>query len=394
MKTLNNIVEFYEGIKQNDFFPGTVFVVDYIAKIEDELNSQNQLFFDLIEKMTSENKISKKSLQISFIKLCDIYLDIEAELNNHLFPKIENTPLFRYEIKFEESLLTKAFSSISILNAIASIYSYLDKYFTDEIKFEKELKASTYIPPYINEIGYIKYIYSKLISYDSLEKEFYNDKNHQICKIDEFLNGLPSDIEIRLPIDLYKRITQNEEDYSESENEPNRLQSILNSAGFLSLEANSIDAFIEKLNLESKSKLNEENEFIKYKPIPLFSISDSFKKDISGYDYTKDFFYSLRDSFKLLSDETKLSEFRMLFEDISKMPKITITDSKKFVAIIKFLKANKIVNPHFQYLKLLTNYFIEPNKKQIEYISLLGSKRKLTIKEEKQLKELFNKSCS
>jgi len=121
---------------------------------------------------------------------------------------------------------------------------------------------------------------------------------------------------------------------------------------------------------------------------------DSFKKEISSNDYINDLFYSLRDNFKLLNEKTKLSEFKTLFKVHVIMNKIIVEDSKKLLSIIKLLKKNHILKPHYQYIKLMVNCFEEPNGKLIETKSLYGSKYILTLDEETKLKNLFHQLSS
>ncbi len=59
----------------------------------------------------------------------------------------------------------------------------------------------SYVPDYFDNEGYMRHIYEKLVSEDCLEKEFYNQSEYQVQKIEEFLLLIPSSIMVGLPID-------------------------------------------------------------------------------------------------------------------------------------------------------------------------------------------------
>jgi hypothetical protein len=127
---------------------------------------------------------------------------------------------------------------------------------------------------------------------------------------------------------------------------------------------------------------------------PLFKLEEKYLNNRSKNDYVKDLFYSLKDNFNLISKDTKLSQFRNLFTDCELTEKIEVIDSKKLVAIIKFLKNQNIIQPHYKYMVKITKCFYEPNEKEITVTSLGGSKHILNFKEEIQIKNLFNISKS
>ncbi|WP_321285807.1 hypothetical protein [uncultured Sunxiuqinia sp.] len=392
MKDLFEIIDFYQGIKDKNLFPESVFRDEIYHQIDKDIDQKNNDFFNLVKRNSTKKDFGYKSLEFILSDLSKIHHEISHELTSRIIPQVENTPLFRYEIKFQNTPLTLAFSKVAIIEGISEIYWFLEDHFSADIKLGDKLMTYRFDPPYVDEVGYIKHVYLKFLDDDFFKNELYNYKHYWVGKIDEFLKYLPSKINVSLPIDyLTSRLGEREENESDDTRQRNKLQDYLNSVGVISEGKDPLDSLLEELAEESKKRAKEVDlVFVKRKP--LLNIMDSYKKELSGIDYIKDLYYSLKDYFELLPKNSSLSHFRLLFEDSVLPQKIEVSDAKKILAVIKFLKKNGIVKPHYKFQTLMTENFIEQNGKLIPINYLHGSKTQLTPKEERQLRNLFGLS--
>ena len=380
MQNYTEILNYYKSlISKGDLFNEAPFTDEGLHLIDKDIENQNQDFFDLLLNLSYSDDFNYKSLKIVFNQLSELYWDLHGDFVNHQINIHENTPLFRFPIKFDGSQVNKILSDLSILGGISKIYWYLETNFSREVELGEKLMPLSYVPAYFDNEGYMRHIYEKLVSEDCLGKEFYNHAEYQVQKIGEFLQLIPSNVMVGLPIDY-----------------PNTLRN--------DNTVNSIEhAFFIDFFLWSNSHLDifEDEEYngldIEEIPTtivvaerkPLFSFIGIYEIKNKENDFEKLLFESLKESFKILSGNARLSQFRRLFKHCELSSKIEVHDSKKLVAIIKSLKVNCIIKPHNQYLLLMTNCFIEPNGQAISVKSLRGSKKTIDPKEENQLKNLF-----
>ena len=97
MKSLTEIVDFYDALESRDLFSESAFSMDEFQKTEEFINKKNKEFYEFIENLLVLNKFSYKSLQITFERLSDIYRQCKHRLESYHIPNIENTPIFRYK---------------------------------------------------------------------------------------------------------------------------------------------------------------------------------------------------------------------------------------------------------------------------------------------------------
>jgi hypothetical protein len=380
MQSILEILDFYKSLRNaGDLFKGSPFSDHCLYQIEEDIRNKNQEFFGLIFRLAHTNDFNYKVLEITFNELTGIYWEIDGELKKFKINALENTPLFKFKIKFDGALLTSTMSEICILNGISEIYFYLETNFSKELNLKERLIRSNYVPAYLDKEGYLRHIYYKLIRIDSLETEFYNYKEYQVQKISEFLQIIPSDILVGLPIDYRQTLMNEDQNYSVND------ENVINF--FIESEIMP-DTLLEVDDMESEVKISSEVQFTP-KSRSLLNFIGVYVEKNNENDLTKDFFYSLRDYFMLFPQETSLSTFRKLFIQGELEEKIVVSDSKKLVAIIKFLKAKNILSTHNHYLEKITYCFIEANNKNINVKSLHGSKRILNLNEEKKLNNLF-----
>jgi len=414
MEILFKIVEFYESIKCKDLFRESIYSDESWHKISELIANKNTEFIKLIELSTLRNDFGYKAIEIILNKLSIIHQDLSFDLLNKNIPRVENTPLFKFKIEFNSSYLTIVLSQMAIIEGISNLYMYLDLHFSKEINLGKRLMPYSYCPAYIDEKGYISHIYCKFLNDDFLKDELYNHNEYWVKKIDEFLHMLPDEIKICLPINYKSNLSNIHSNQFDIEDPLLNLQNELNILGVNYCNENGLNKILNKLkdngiiitpegSTSSESmdgfsmdrSLNNEkySNPTKSQVSPLFRLERNFIKNAEN-DYVKDLYLSLKDYFGLISKETKLSHFRNLFWNSELINKIVVTDSKKMLAIIKFLKSEKIITPHHHYMVKMCDHFIEPNNKEITPKSLRGSKCKLTYKEGKQLTNLFKTANS
>ncbi|MGQ7868664.1 hypothetical protein [Sunxiuqinia sp. sy24] len=390
MEDVFEIVNFYQGIKDKNLFPESVFRDEIYHQIDRDIDQKNDDFFNLVKRNSTRKDFGCKSLEFILSDLSKIHHEISHELTSRIIPQVDNTPLFRYEIKFQKTPLTLAFSKVAIIEGISEIYWFLEDHFSADIKLGDKLMTYRFDPPYVDEVGYIKHVYLKFLDDDFLKNELYNYKHYWVEKINEFLKYLPSKINVSLPIDyLTRRFGEREENESDDTRQRNKLQDYLNSVGVISEGKDPLDSLLEELAEESKKRAKEVDDVAEKKKKPLFTIMDPFKDEATDNDYIKELYYSLKDHFELFPKNSFLTLFRLLFKDSVLPQKIEVSDAKKLLAVIKFLKTNGIVKPHYKFQTLMTENFIEPYGKLIPINYLRGSKTQLTPKEERQLKNLF-----
>ena len=364
MKNIIEIVDFYEEIKQKDLFQESVFAIALISYIKKELTEINEIFFNLIEKQALDNIISYKALHITYYKLETIYWNIDAELKNHLFIEIEQTPLFRYEIEYNDSLLTTTFSRIAVLNGISEIYWYLEKHFSTEINFDQILRESNYIPPYVDEEGYILHIYSKLIDANALKKDFYNYNNNYVSKINEFLQVIPSDIDLSLPIDCFEKVEEGGDTIVKT------------------LEKELIDSEIDiddSIDEEIFGDINTDPKFVTGKEIIYSKLHENYKSDEVGNEQksgTSSVFSDLREAdYKIeinCSDKEKaiqylislfngLKEIKMVSRDTTDEDIISVFSGKHSDSRIIWSGFNNSIAYFFRQTIHVYGLFLTPN---------------------------------
>jgi hypothetical protein len=201
MKDLSEIVLFYENLVDKNIFQNTEFNLDEYHIINKEITTKNQEFIRLVENHSLNSNFNILSLQLIYNKLHSIYQQLKGDIYYYHIPNIENTPLYKYEIRFIKRYLTEAYTAILLHDGIYGIYEYLSINFP-KLEFHEEILKCNYVPAYLNLDGYLKHIYIKLTSPDCLELDFYGRKDIYIKKINDYVNYIPSEISLVLPIDF------------------------------------------------------------------------------------------------------------------------------------------------------------------------------------------------
>lgn len=166
MKDVFEIVDIYQGIKDKNLFPESVFRHEVYHEIDSDVDHKNDEFFNLIKHSSLKKDFGYKSLEFILSNLSKIHHEVTHELTSQIVPRVENTPSFRYEIKFPNPPLTLAFSKIAIPEGISGIYWFLEEHFSADIKLGDRLMAYRFDPPYVDEIGSKKHVYLKLLDDD------------------------------------------------------------------------------------------------------------------------------------------------------------------------------------------------------------------------------------
>ena len=212
MKDVKEIVNYYESKMNENLLSKTSFSVEEYLELGNSLEKKNKEFFDLVEVKAFDAKFNLRGLQIIYNKLSHIYSTLDSEFEETHKQRIEKQPLFRYKIEYNPHFLSEGFSKLAVRNGVQEVLSYLSEHFYNEIETDNSIKRKEYSPPYVDSNGYIKFIYSKLVDPDALEKDFYGVKKRQVDKIEEFIKNFASNKTLAFPIDFKEE--KNKEPYA------------------------------------------------------------------------------------------------------------------------------------------------------------------------------------
>lgn len=203
MDDIVEIVTFYKDIKDRIIFSGNVISGKELSQAREMLNKKNSEFFNYLEEKTLYSELNYRSIQIIYNKLFDVYTNLVSDFYDDLIPKVENTPLFRYDIQYKPQYLLQCLSAKLILNSLVKVHRYLEDTFPNDLKSEnyKVLHDLNYTPAYTNSEGYYWHIYTKLSDPRALQDDFYGNRKLMLDKIDIFLSmKLPKCCKRSLPL--------------------------------------------------------------------------------------------------------------------------------------------------------------------------------------------------
>lgn len=212
MKSIYEILDFYNLILNKNLFKEEVFSTSELFKIRKELNAKSNELILFIRNKIVINKLNVKALQALINELNDIQTYTFSEAH-HLIDDMKQNPLFRYKIGFKYKTLQIGYSCISIANELADLINQLYREYPNDIVIENQVRSIGHAVPYLNQDGYKRHIFLKFLSSDYIKNEFYNHSHLVANKINEFLEYC-SECSFHLPIG--SKDNYNHKDYSDN----------------------------------------------------------------------------------------------------------------------------------------------------------------------------------
>ncbi|MCF7889470.1 MAG: hypothetical protein K9L78_05045 [Victivallales bacterium] len=201
MKDVQEIVEFYESIKDKNLLSETSFSLDEYFVLQDIIDEKTEEFKKLVEEKAFDKNFNPQGFQVIYNNLTNQYNELYLNSINVYIPAIRNIPLSDYEIKYNPSYLSRGFNAMALLNGLQDILQLLGNTFPKILETRDFIKQHNYRPDYINAYGYLKYSYRRLTDPDYLKDESYNVTNDVLVeKVGEFIKNCAPKKTLALPI--------------------------------------------------------------------------------------------------------------------------------------------------------------------------------------------------